>query len=118
MLYSSLMQPSAFFNLSICGFLAGTLYIIFAKIVKIIVKMRFFYHFFNFFIYLFVFFCFLLSNLIFNFGEYRAFSFLAFFLSFLISDFFLSKILGSFWLKCYNKTKVKFDEKFRHAKKV
>ena len=118
MLFSTLIQPTAFLNMSIFGFCTGSMFLILTNFTKKTKKMRFFYHFFNFFIYTFVFLSFLYSNLLFNFGEYRAFSFIAFFLSFFISFFFVSKILETFFIKCYNKAKVKFNEKIRSSKKI
>ena len=118
MLFSTLIQPSAFFSLSIFGLCAGFVFSILINLIKMFVKNKFFCHFFNFFVYFFVFLCFFYSNLIFNFGEFRLFSIVAFALSFFISLFFATKFLGSFFSRCYNKVKVKFDEKTRRTKKI
>lgn len=118
MLYSTLVQPSTFFNLSAFGFLAGVVFFIFIFLIKKVSKFRLLNYFLHFFAYLFAFFCFFLSNLIFNFGEYRLFSFVAFFVSFFISNFFASKILCDFVFRWYNKTKVKIDEKVGNTKKI
>lgn len=118
MLYSTLIQPSTFFKLSVFGFLAGFGFAVFNFLIKKIAKFRFLNYFSHFFAYLFAFLCFFFSNLNFNFGEYRLFSFVAFFVSFFISNFFASKILGDFVFRWYNKTKVKIDEKVGSTKKI
>lgn len=118
MLYSTLVQPSTFFKLSAFGFLAGVVFFIFIFLIKKVVRFRLLNYFLHFFAYLFAFFCFFLSNLIFNFGEYRLFSFVAFFVSFFISNFFTSKILCDFVFGWYNKIKVKIDEKVGNTKKI
>ena len=118
MLYSTLIQPSTFFNLSAFGFLAGVVFFIFIFLIKKVSKFRFLNYFLHFFAYLFAFLCFFFLNLIFNFGEYRLFSFVAFFVSFFISNFFTSKILCDFVFGWYNKIKVKVDEKVGNTKKI
>ena len=118
MLFTSQIQPTTFFYLSLVGFCTGGLFVLMNGLIKTFVKNKIFTQIFKFFVYLFVFFACFFSNLNFNFGEFRLFSIMALGLSFFISTFFVSKFSARFVFEWYNKAKVKIYERFWRNKKI
>lgn len=109
MLYEVSTQPKVFAILAIVGFLCGFLFdvkdVLFFKSNKIISQIALF---FVTFAILFVFF---ILNLTLNFGQFRLFAVVAFFLSFFIQRAIIKNFVANKILKCYNKHKKNENER-------
>lgn len=102
MLYETLSQPQIFLFVVLFGFINGIIFDIF-KIFKNCIKNRFFINFLTFFNVFLVILIYFFVNLKFNYGEFRFYILLSFFLSLFIERLFIGNLLGKFLEKCYNK---------------
>lgn len=119
MLYETLSQPQIFLFVVLFGFISGIIFDIF-KIFKNRIKNRFFINFLTFFNVFLVIFIYFFVNLKFNYGEFRFYILLSFFLSLFIERLFIGNLLGKFLEKCYNKVskglKEIYESKIRERK--
>ena len=102
MLYEVSTQPKVFAILAIVGFLCGFLFdvkdVLFFKSNKIISQIALFFVTF-------------ILNLTLNFGQFRLFAVVAFFLSFFIQRAIIKNFVANKILKCYNKHKKNENER-------
>ena len=119
MLYETLSQPQIFLFVVLFGFISGIIFDIF-KIFKNRIKNRFFINFLTFFNVFLVILIYFFVNLKFNYGEFRFYILLSFFLSLFIERLFIGNLLGKFLEKCYNKVskglKEIYENKIRKRK--
>lgn len=111
MLYESLSQPYTFLIYTICGFLLGFTFDIKNIILHLFKNKRIFVYIFDFISVIFLLFSFFLINLRFNYGEFRVFSILIPFLSFLIERHISVNFVANPISKCYNNIRIKRNEK-------
>ena len=118
MLYPTLNQPLMFVLLLVAGFLAGLIFDIFNLISTLLGNDKITTNFFSFLSVLFSFALLFLTNLIFNYGQYRLYVLLIFLAAFLlerlISRFLWTKLVK----KCYSKiSRRKFVKSGKREKK-
>ena len=110
MLYESLSQPLIFCLMCLGGFFAGIVFD-FKSILFFLRKKAIFSHIYDFFAtFLALFLCFFI-NLKFNFGEFRLFSIMSFFLAFIVERMLWNISLAKIFSKCYDKHKEKQNGK-------
>ena len=111
MLFQSLSQPISLFIFLLLGLTCGFLIKIKTIIYKKCIKNNFLRIFFDFFIYFLIFYAFFSINLKINFGEIRIANIFVFFISFLLTQFFINKIVAKAISKCYNRRKERNNER-------
>lgn len=117
MLYEALAQPTIFFFMVVGGIVAGLLFDIKNIFLELCKKNKILSQILMFFAVFSMFFIWFTVNLRFNYGQFRIFSILSFALAFILERFFVENFVANPIVKCYNKFKVKRDEK-RKTKKV
>jgi len=111
MLFQTLSQPFAFLSLSVVGFLSGFLIDLKNICRKILKNNKIITIFLDFFVFFLIFLIYFIFNLKINFGEFRIFSILSFFLSFFIQRSLVINFVAKPVVKCYNKMKEKCNAK-------
>ena len=117
MLFSTQNQFILFLIFFISGFIFGAIYNL-KNIIKIKNGKSFLRHIIEFlgiFTFLFLFW---FINLKINYGKLRLYAIFSYFLSFLLSYFLVKKFVAKAFVKCYNKFRIKKDEKQKHMEKV
>jgi hypothetical protein len=118
MLYESLSQPIFTLILFCGGIISGIIFDLKKIFYYLFKKNKIINQFLMFFCIIFAFFIYFFINLKLNFGQFRFFSFLMFFLAFLFERFFVENFLAKPLSKCYNKAKDRVNAKRKIVEKV